>query len=258
MHLVIETEADLNIKDTMTVGYEILVPTDLLATPGWEDDIKAQGARVKSTKKMTSDENYTIVYIEQDVEFQVKKKVPVNIDKDVIAEDVTIDVTDLVEPVNNALDAIASINDLCDSANDIIDEIRNIENKMDKGTYLNRIYKFLDKASVATAKGIYKLFQPTLLVNSDSGLSFAGIRGVPAEVSGNKVEVIPTTYSNGLVAPVYKKYISVNGANGKVLDDGQVTLDITSDLKTGVNTVEYYAVDYYGNEFREEYVVIKK
>ena len=101
------------------------------------------------------------------------------------------------------------------------------------------------------------MFQPVLLVNSDKGFGFAGIRGVPAEVSG-KVEVIPTTYSNGLVAPVYKKYISVNGANGKVLDEGQVALDITSDLKDGVNTVEYYAIDYYGNEIGLEYVVIKK
>ena len=102
---------------------------------------------------------------------------------------------------------------------------------------------------------LYTLFQPVLLVNSDSGFSFAGVRGVPATVSGT-VEVIPTTYSNGLVAPVYKKYISVNGANGQLVDD--VKLDITSYLHEGTNTVEYYAVDYYGNEVGEEYVVIKK
>ena len=101
------------------------------------------------------------------------------------------------------------------------------------------------------------MFQPVLLINSDKGFGFAGIRGVPATVTGT-VEVIPTTYSNGLVAPVYKKYISVNGANGKVLDEGQVTLDITSDLQEGYNTVEYYAIDFYGNEIGEEYVVIKE
>jgi hypothetical protein len=42
-------------------------------------------------------------------------------------------------------------------------------------------------------------------------------------------------------------------------------LDITSELNTGVNTIEYYAVDYYGNEWGNtngnkegEYTIIKK
>jgi len=95
------------------------------------------------------------------------------------------------------------------------------------------------------------------LVNSDSGLSFAGIRGVPATVTG-KVEVIPTTYSNGLVAPVYKKYIRVNGGKGKVLDGSQTSLDITSELKSGFNTVEYYAIDYHGIEKHNTYTIFKK
>ncbi len=259
MHLYIKTNQDLKFDQDMTVGYEILVPTSLYETSGWEADIEAQGARInkEKSKKMASDPTFTMVYIEQDVTFHVEKTIPIEIDQDVTAKNVTLDVSDLVEPVNNAVDAIKSINALCESVNDIIDQIRNLEAKLQKGEYLNRVYKLIDKASAYTAKGIYKMFQPVLLVNSDSGFGFAGIRGVPAEVSG-KVEVIPTTYSNGLVAPVYKKYISVNGANGKVLDDGQVTLDITSDLKDGVNTVEYYAVDYYGNEIGLEYVVIKK
>ena len=263
MHLYIKTEADLDFDQTMVVGYEIIVPTDLYNTPGWEQDIKDQGAWINKdkTKTLSSDPQYTLVYIEQNVQFHVKKTVPVEIDDDVTAKNVTIDVTDLVEPVNNAVDAIKSINALCESVNSIISNIYKVEDKLLAGNYLNRVYKFIDKASYYSAKGLYKLFQPVLLVNSDSGFGFAGIRGVHATVSGT-VEVIPTTYSNGLVAPIYRKCIIVNGtivkgSNGKNVHNDPV-LDITSYLTSGENVIEYYALDYHGNESHEEYVIYKK
>ena len=263
MHLYIKTEADLDFDQTMVVGYEIIVPTVLYNTPGWEDDIKGQGAWINKdkTKTLASDPAYTLVYIEQNVQFHVKKTVPVEIDDDVTAKNVTIDVSDLVEPVNNAVDAIKSINALCESVNSIISNIYKVEDKLLAGNYLDRVYKFIDKASYYSAKGLYKLFLPVLLVNSDSGFGFAGIRGVPATVSGT-VEVIPTTYSNGLVAPIYRKCIIVNGkavpgSNGKYVHNDPV-LDITSYLNSGENVIEYYALDYHGNEAHEEYVIIKK
>jgi hypothetical protein len=197
--------------------------------------------------------NINFVY-SRDVRFQKELETDVRF---WIQKEFSFDMSDMVDNVNNALDVVTSVDGLCNSVQKIIDNIYKYEGKLLAGNYLNRIYKLIDKASAYSAQGIYKLFQPVLLVNSDKGFGFAGIRGVPATVTGT-VEVIPTTYSNGLVAPVYKKYISVNGANGKVLDEGQVALDITSDLKDGVNTVEYYAVDYYGNEIGLEYVVIKK
>ena len=197
--------------------------------------------------------NINFVY-SRDVRFQKELETDVRF---WIQKEFSFDMSDMVDNVNNALDVVTSVDGLCNSVQKIINNIYKYEDKLLAGKYLNRIYKFIDKASAYTAKGIYKMFQPVLLVNSDKGFGFAGIRGVPAEVTG-KVEVIPTTYSNGLVAPVYKKYISVNGANGKVLDEGQLTLDITSDLNPGVNTVEYYAIDYYGNEWNEQYVIIKQ
>ena len=197
--------------------------------------------------------NINFVY-SRDVRFQKELETDVRF---WIQKEFSFDMSDMVDNVNNALDVVTSVDGLCNSVQKIINNIYKYENKLLAGTYLNRIYKLIDKASAYSAQGIYKLFQPVLLVNSDKGFGFAGIRGVPATVTGT-VEVIPTTYSNGLVAPVYKKYISVNGANGKVLDEGQVTLDITSDLQEGYNTVEYYAIDFYGNEIGEEYVVIKE
>lgn len=172
-----------------------------------------------------------------------------------ITREFAVDISSMVDNVNNTLKLVQSLDGLCNSAQKIINNIYKYENKLLAGNYLNGIYKFIDKASAYSAQGIYKLFQPVLLVNSDKGFGFAGIRGVPAKVTGT-VEVIPTTYSNGLVAPVYKKYIRVNGGKGKVLDEGQVSLDITSQLNPGANIVEYYAIDFYGNEIGEEYVII--
>jgi hypothetical protein len=43
-----------------------------------------------------------------------------------------------------------------------------------------------------------------------------------------------------------------------MLDDTEVKKDITSYLHTGSNTIVYYALDYYGNEVKNEYVVVKK
>ena len=197
--------------------------------------------------------NINFVY-SRDVRFQKELETDVRF---WIQKEFSFDMSDMVDNVNNALDVVTSVDGLCNSVQKIIDNIYKYEGKLLAGNYLNRIYKLIDKASAYSAQGIYKLFQPVLLINSDKGFGFAGIRGVPATVTGT-VEVIPTTYSNGLVAPVYKKYISVNGANGKVLNEGQVTLDITSNLKEGYNTVEYYAIDFYGNEIGEEYVVIKE
>ena len=217
--------------------------THKVTVTSWGDISKTVNVKQNVNFIYSRDINFKNTF-ESDVRFWIKKEF-------------SFDMSDMVDNVNNALDVVTSVDGLCESVNGIINNIYKMEDKLLAGNYLNGVYKLIDKVSAYSAKGIYKMFQPVLLVNSDKGFGFAGIRGVPAEVSG-KVEVIPTTYSNGLVAPVYKKYISVNGANGKVLDEGQVALDITSDLKDGVNTVEYYAIDYYGNEIGLEYVVIKK
>ena len=265
--LDINTTVDLKFSQDVTVGYEIIVPTTLYNTPGWAADIQAQGARIVSekSKPLSSDPSYTSVYIEQDVTLVVSKTgedaVKINLHDNVTAKGVVIDVSEFVKPVNQAVDAIKSIDALCESANSIISNIYKVEDKLLAGNYLNRVYKFIDKASYYSAKGLYKLFQPVLLVNSDSGFGFAGIRGVPATVSGT-VEVIPTTYSNGLVAPIYRKCILVNGkavpgSNGKYAHNDPV-LDITSYLNSGENVIEYYALDYHGNEAHEEYVIYKK
>ena len=247
----LDINKDIALDVPVEVEFEAVVPKEFQFDESTHKITVTQWDNISKTINVKDTINFVYtkdVRIQQDIETNVRFW---------IEKQFTFDISNMVDNVNNALDVVTSVNGLCNSAQKIINNIYKYEDKLLAGNYLNRIYKFIDKASAYSAQGIYKLFQPVLLVNSGEGFGFAGIRGVPATVSGT-VEVIPTTYSNGLVAPVYKKYISVNGANGKVLDEGQVTLDITSNLNPGFNTVEYYAIDYYGNEIGEEYVIIKK
>ena len=246
----IDTVLALNVP--VEVEFDAVVPKDFSFDESTHKVTVTEWGDIDKTVNVVTNINF--VY-SRDVRFQKELETDVRF---WIQKEFSFDMSDMVDNVNNALDVVTSVDGLCNSVQKIIDNIYKYEGKLLAGNYLNRIYKLIDKASAYSAQGIYKLFQPVLLINSDKGFGFAGIRGVPATVTGT-VEVIPTTYSNGLVAPVYKKYISVNGANGKVLDGGQVSYDISKLVENpGVYTIEYYAIDFYGNEIGEEYVVIKE
>ncbi len=92
-----------------------------------------------------------------------------------------------------------------------------------------------------------------MLVSSDKGFGVAGFEGAPSTVAG-QVTVIPTTYSAELLAPIYKRYIRVNDNQGQILDSR--TLDITSQLKSGENTVIYEAMDYTGTIISQTYTLV--
>ena len=236
----IDTILALNVP--VEVEFDAVVPKDFQFDETTHKVTVTQWGDIDKTVNVVTNINF--VY-SRDVRFQKELETDVRF---WIQKEFSFDMSDMVENVNNALDVVTSVDGLCTSVQKIINNIYKYENKLLAGTYLNRIYKLIDKASAYSAQGIYKLFQPVLLINSEKGFGFAGIRGVPATVSGT-VEVIPTTYSNGLVAPVYKRYIKVNNNPGHLLEEGQVSLDITSELVSGENIVQYYAVDYYGNEW---------
>lgn len=161
-----------------------------------------------------------------------------------------------IDNVNNNYDDIndvfAAFQDVIGDVNKFIDNINNLEEKLESGSYLNRVFAYLDKFANKFANAVPALFKPVMLVNSDKGFGVAGFEGAPSTVAG-QVTVIPTTYSAELLAPIYKRYIRVNDNQGQILDSR--TLDITSQLKSGKNTVRYEAMDYTGNIITKEYVL---
>ena len=210
--------------------------------------------------------NNTIT-VNKTIEFNETIKVKKDIKTDPITQEVTIDITkevndifnSMLGDINNSFDNINDLIDALDNAmvdvNVMLDGINNLTTKLENATYLTRVYKYLDKVANQFARVTPKLFKPVLLVNSDSGLGLAGFEGAPSTVSGT-VEVIPTTYSAELLAPIFKRYIRVNDNAGQILE-GSRSLDITSQLKPGVNTIEYRALDYQGNEWAETYQIVR-
>lgn len=162
----------------------------------------------------------------------------------------------VINNINNNYDDIndvfAAFRDVIKDVNTMIDNINRIEDKLENATYLNRVFAYLDKYVNKFANAVPALFKPVMLVSSDKGFGVAGFEGAPSTVAG-QVTVIPTTYSAELLAPIYKRYIRVNDNQGQILDSR--TLDITSQLKSGRNTVRYEAMDYTGNIITKEYVL---
>lgn len=162
----------------------------------------------------------------------------------------------IIANINNNYDKIEDVfdafRDAIDQVNTMIDNINNLEDKLENATYLNRVFAYLDKFANKFANAVPALFKPVMLVSSDKGFGVAGFEGAPSTVAG-QVTVVPTTYSAELLAPIYKRYIRVNDNQGQILDSR--TLDITSQLKSGRNTVRYEAMDYTGNIITKEYVL---
>ena len=162
------------------------------------------------------------------------------------------DIDDIVKDLNANLDmlngAISDIQNILNKVNNSLDKGLDLEKKVSNflESYLNRVI------SSISANGLYKVLQPIML--------FEGENGVNRLISGTtlkagKVNLVPTSVTNELLAPAFKKYISVNG-KGEVLtngDDNFKKYEIT--LQKGENKIVYAALDFYGNQVVKTYTV---
>lgn len=180
---------------------------------------------------------------------------------------VNVDITDQVNSIFNSMlgdinqnfkdvnDLIDALNMALNDVNDMLSNIRNLQAKLEStGVIPQRVYAYLDKVAAKVAQYTPELFKPTLLISSDNGMGLCGYAGAPSEVKGN-VTIVPTTWTGELLTPIYKKYIRVNNGNGQYVEGN--SLDITSQLKSGVNTIEYRALDYAGTEWVGYYQVVR-
>ena len=167
-------------------------------------------------------------------------------------KDVEGDFNNIIEDLNKNLDmlngAIADIQNILNKANSAADKALNLEKRVSNflESYLNRIITSISN------QGLYKVLQPILLFEGENGVNRV-VSG--ATLKAGKVTLLPTTVTNELLAPAFKKYISVNG-EGKVLtngDDDFKKYEIT--LKEGKNTIVYAALDFYGNQVVKTYTV---
>ena len=180
-----------------------------------------------------------------------------------------VDVSDLTDDAN---DMAETLNDDLDVLNGGLDDIQNLIN--DVKSYANRAYKFEDRVtdvlqrylnrvinSVAS-NGLYKVLQPVMLYQGANGINrFA----TGATVAANsEIDLIPTTVTNELLAPVYKKFVAVVDKDGKSTSEIKTKGDEDFQKFTvkfgeaGSYTVVYAALDFYGNQIVKRYNVTVK
>ena len=167
-------------------------------------------------------------------------------------KDVEGDLNKIIDDLNASLDmlngAISDIQNIMNKANNALDNGITLEKKVTNflESYLNRVI-----SSIA-ANGLYKVLQPIMLFEGENGVNRL-VSG--ATLKAGKVNLLPTTVTNELLAPAFKKYISVNG-KGEVLtngDDNFKKYEIT--LQKGENKIVYAALDFYGNQVVKTYTV---
>ena len=166
--------------------------------------------------------------------------------------DLSADINQIVADLNKNLDmlngAIADVQNILNKANSAADRALSLEKRVSNflESYLNRIITSLSN------QGLYKVLQPILLFEGENGVNRM-VSG--ATLKAGKITLLPTSVTNELLAPAFKKYIAVNG-KGEILtngDDNFKKYEIT--LTKGENKIVYAAVDFYGNQIVKRYTV---
>ena len=151
-------------------------------------------------------------------------------------------------PFDYINDLVAELQSTINSANSYADRALNLEKRVSNylESYINRIITSLSN------QGLYKVLQPILLFEGENGVNRM-VSG--ATLKAGKVTLLPTSVTNELLAPAFKKYIAVNG-KGEILTNGDKNFkkyEIT--LEKGENKIVYAALDFYGNQVVKTYTV---
>ena len=190
----------------------------------------------------------------------LKTSTPVN-------ADMTGAVTDLLNEVN------ASLNGANADITSIINEIKslqaNVTSYADRTkTFEVRVSDFLEREinrviTKVANDGLTRILEPVILFQAGENYNvtrFFDGQIIPA----GKVTLVPTTVTNELFAPAFKKYVAIKAADGsfavqKLMTKGDKDFKkVETTLKAGEYTVIYSALDFYGNQVSKKYNVTVK
>lgn len=161
-----------------------------------------------------------------------------------------------INNVNNMLDEIAA---LVADAKSYADRSKSFEERVSNflERELNRVI-----TKVAT-DGLTRVLEPVLVFQAGENYNvsrfFEG-----STIPAGKVTLVPTTMTNELLAPAFKKYVAVKAADGsfavqKLLTKGDKDFKkVETTLKAGEYTVIYSALDFYGNQVSKKYNITVK
>ncbi|WP_033151043.1 hypothetical protein [Prevotella sp. RM4] len=176
-----------------------------------------------------------------------------------------IDLTNDIKTVTNAI-PVAELNALIAEAKQALIDITAFADRTK--TFEARVSDFLERelnrvVTKVSTDGLTRILEPIILFQA--GENYNVTRFVDgATVPAGEITLIPTTMTNELLAPAFKKYVAVKAADGSFALQSLKTKGdkdfnkLTVNLKAGNYTVIYSALDFYGNQVSKKYDIVVK
>ena len=165
-------------------------------------------------------------------------------------------VEQLSEDLNSVITGVVGdVNSMIDKAYDLAG---NFDTKVIKR--LNKIIRAIN----SKLDNANQYLQPIMLAaGQGEAMRLSEVAAVPSVfdskgVANPSVVLIPTSYTAELLAPSYKKSIKVNGTQVNVANLDGATKTVSATLKSGLNTIEYSTMDFYGNVVNKNYYIYVK
>lgn len=180
-----------------------------------------------------------------DYGYQVAIKYTVHIAQD--ANKIITDLNDQLVSVEGQVNTtLGSVKDALNKAGKYYNKVAPKLNKV-----ISKVNYILDNAN--------QLLQPIMLGVADGdAFRLSEVEAAPSVVKANGENAIvlaPTSYTLELLAPAYKKSIKVNGTQLNDANLDGATKTVVTNLKSGLNTIEYSTMDFYGNVVTKNYYV---
>ena len=175
------------------------------------------------------------------------------------------DMTNDIKTVTDAI-PVAELNALIAEAKQALIDITAFADRTK--TFEARVSDFLERelnrvVTKVSTDGLTRILEPIILFQA--GENYSVTRFVDgATVPAGEITLIPTTMTNELLAPAFKKYVAVKAADGSFALQSLKTKGdkdfnkLTVNLKAGNYTVIYSALDFYGNQVSKKYDIVVK
>jgi len=174
--------------------------------------------------------------------------------------------TNDIKTVTDAI-PVAELNALIAEAKQALIDIKAIADR--SKTFEARVSDFLETEinrviTKVSTDGLTRLLEPIILFQA--GDDYAVTRFVDgAVIPAGKITLVPTTMTNEILAPAFKKYVAVkNNTTGEFVVKENLTKGdknfkkIEKTLAAGDYTVIYSALDFYGVQVSKKYNITVK
>ena len=176
------------------------------------------------------------------------------------------DMTNDIKTVTDAI-PVAELNALIAEAKQALIDIKALADRTK--TFEARVTDFLENEinrviTKVSTDGLTRLLEPIILFQA--GDDYAVTRFVDgAAIPAGKITLVPTTMTNEILAPAFKKYVAVkNNTTGEFVVKENLTKGdknfkkIEANLTAGEYTVIYSALDFYGVQVSKKYTITVK